>query len=146
MKRFLAPWSCAGLLAAAAAGLVLVPPEQPTGPAIEPELAGEPLARLERQLIAALNQFKARIRVARAVMMGELTLQQGAEQLHDLHAVNPDFNWRRFRTVYSGATDLERCCRQLQETIEDEQGNDRRDHNLGSTGSFSGRAHPFNAL
>ena len=59
-------------------------------------------------------------RVTRAVIAGRLAPLQGAEQLCDLHSVNPYFKWKPFRNHYSGEPDLARCGQQLQTIIDAE--------------------------
>jgi hypothetical protein len=123
MKRFIPFAPLAGLLAVAAIGLIFIDPDWQ---AVSPDQSGKAGDRfaaadeLERKRITTLNHVDARIHVARAVIAGNLTPLQGAEQLLDLHLVNPYFDWEQFRTANSGATDLERCSRQLQETIRNE--------------------------
>jgi hypothetical protein len=123
MKQFIPFASLAGLLALAVTGLIFLDPDRPVDPRDEPGKAGERIAtdaELERKRVTTLNHVEARIRVARAVIAGHLTPLQGAEQLRDLHLVNPYFDWEHFRKTNPGATDLERCCQQLQDTIGDE--------------------------
>jgi hypothetical protein len=67
----------------------------------------------ERELNTIQNHHAAWTRVVQEVIAGQLTLFQGAEQLCDLHTVNPYFPWQLFRETYSGGSDRERCCRQL---------------------------------
>jgi hypothetical protein len=124
MKTMAHFWFLASLLAVGVIGLIALDPE-PTGCAVRPGTVAERLAtreELERQRIVALNHAEARIRVARCVIAKELTVLQGAEQLFDLHQVNPYFDWGQFRTVYAGESDLERCQQQLQDTIRNELG------------------------
>lgn len=124
MKRFI-PWgSYAVFTAAVLVGLVCLDPDKPASSGLMAQTTDEILPSangMERERIATLNQMEARIRVARQVMAAQLTLLQGAEELRDLHSVNPYFHWEIFRTAYTGTTDLERCCQQLQDTIENEK-------------------------
>jgi hypothetical protein len=128
MKRLPLLGSYAGLLAVAISGLVFLRPELPIGSRTEPGKANALRitdADLERERITTLNHVEARIRLARAVIAGQLTLRQGAEQLRDLHAVNPYFKWEYFRSAYTGESDVARCCEQLQETIDDLRAEER---------------------
>jgi hypothetical protein len=124
MKRWSVPRCAAGLLAVTTVGLVFVGPELSADRRSDPGQAASmpaPDVDWERERVTILNHLEARLRLAREVSAGRLTLRQGAEQLRDLHAVNPYFKWECFRAAYPGVTDLARCCRQLQETIEEER-------------------------
>jgi hypothetical protein len=112
------------MLVVAAAGLAFVGPEPSADRRSETGQAN-PLhataADWERERITLLNHVEARLRLAREVSAERLTLRQGAEQLRDLHSVNPYFNWECFRAAYPGASAVARCSRQLQQSIEDER-------------------------
>jgi hypothetical protein len=106
----------AAWLTVVGAGMVFIPADPPANRSGEfgkqTDLFHRP-EEDERQLDAIHNHTVAQARVVRELIEGRLTLQQGAEQLHDLHAVNPYFSWKVFREVYAGVTDQERCRRQL---------------------------------
>jgi hypothetical protein len=116
MNRKIGSISGAALLAMIGTGLALVPSDLPADRSLRQESRTGLLPvpeEQERELNTIQNHTAAQARVVRALIEGQLTLQRGAEQLRDLHAVNPYFNWKVFRDVYPGVTDQERCCRQL---------------------------------
>jgi hypothetical protein len=120
-------WPYAAVLILIVTGLAFVRPDLPPPGAADTEKGKEvhpTLDDLDREISTIQNHRAAKVRVVQAVIAGQLSLRQGAEQLLDLHSVNPYFRWEIFREAYSGGTDRERCCRQLLVFIQLELAND----------------------
>jgi hypothetical protein len=100
------------LLAVAGIGVIFVGRDLPAANGRSTQTEYSPVEQ-ERQLSTIQKHTAAQDRLVHALIAKQLTLQQAAEQLLDLHTVNPYFNWQVFRDAYSGATDQERCCCQL---------------------------------
>jgi hypothetical protein len=85
---------------------------------------GESRDELDRRLAASDRVSEARKRLARQVIAGRLSLLQAAGRYLDLNESFEDFSLEAFRTRFSGATDLERACRQVIEFVRCESSDD----------------------
>jgi hypothetical protein len=81
------------------------------GPSAAPVLGQA--EKLERKSRAVLRQLNQKLRVARAVRAGRLTLLEGAALFRALDEGSPWFNPERFRLIYPGDSDEERHCRMV---------------------------------
>jgi hypothetical protein len=68
---------------------------------------------LERRRIACAGRQEIRDHIIRDVIAGRLSLEEAGERFQQLNEADPHFSWAVFRAAYPGATDDERCRRQV---------------------------------
>jgi hypothetical protein len=103
----------AALLGAALLGVALA--WRIRSPDADPE--ARRAAALERRLARVAGRNQARRQIALDLIARRLTLLRAAGRFRDFDEGNPDFNRKRFRDLYEGATDVERYCRRVIEAV-----------------------------
>jgi hypothetical protein len=69
--------------------------------------------QLDERLSQSMDRINDKVRVARALREGRLTLVAAAARFRDLDHMRPPFPWKQFREAHAGASDDERHCREV---------------------------------
>jgi hypothetical protein len=122
MYRWIRLWPYGAFVAVCATGLFLARPQpgskSPADRTVHAQSDLEPDMSPEDRLRAARSRAAARCRIVRRLCAHELTLLEAAERFRDLNEAAPEFNWENLRASLPGATDDERCCRQVIHQVE----------------------------